>query len=138
MPGERLLKRLRKLSRGQSHDIPLSDYTDSVLADLARIYNTQKGSVLIAEDYGLMDFANLQNMLSPDEMEQLIRNIHDTTRYYEPRLSEIQVMACEKKGDFGVLRFQVVGQLSFGKQKVSLKYDLVLTGDGRAVIETRE
>ncbi len=138
MPGERLLKRLRRLAAGQPHDVSLSAYTDSVLADLARIYNTRQGSVLIAEDYGLVDFVNLQNTLSPDDLEQLIHNIRDTTQRYEPRLREIQVIAYEKKGDLGVLRFQVTGQLDFGQQKRTLQYDLVLTGDGHAIIETRE
>jgi predicted component of type VI protein secretion system len=71
MSSERLLKRLRHWGKGEGERVSRLDageYRKSVLADIALLYNTQRGTVLIAGDMGVPDFTSLLNRFGPQEV----------------------------------------------------------------------
>ncbi len=140
MARERLLKRLQRWD-DMAHpgmELDAAAYTESVLADLARLYNTRQGTVLIDPEYGLMDFTNLHDVLSPNDLEALSRDIRQATSRFEPRLNDVEVEYRPRGGEQGLLRFMVTARLSFRDQSLAMQYDIVLHGDGRVVIETQE
>src|SRR5690606_24343060 len=110
-------------------------YTESVLADIAALYNTRRGSVQISDLYGLPDFANMLNSFAPPAVEQIETVIRETTQRFEPRLRDLRVQHVPRDGEAGLLRFNVNGNLAFRGSAVPVQFDAVLQGDGSVAIE---
>jgi len=138
MSNERLLKRITKWSRRQSDHIDMTTYIQTVLDDLSSLYNTRRGSVLINEQYGLPDYTNLFNNLSPPELEMMERSIKETTTLFEPRIKMLSALYQPRKNELGVVRVNLMGQLSYLDTQIPISYDLLLNGDGSVTIETRD
>ncbi|MBL1275605.1 MAG: type VI secretion system baseplate subunit TssE [Ectothiorhodospiraceae bacterium] len=137
MSNERLLKRVKQWSMRQ---VPASDhgvYVESVLADLSMLYNTQHGTALIDNTYGLPDFTNIFNNLTPPDIDMMQRAIMDTTNRFETRLKSVTVNYEDRKNEFGLLRFSVTSQLMFLDGLFPLNYSVLLNGDGSVAIEVK-
>jgi len=137
MSNERLLKRIKQWSMRQ---VPAADhniYVESVLADLSMLYNTQHGTTLIDEHYGLPDFTNIFNNLTPPDIDKMQRAIMDTTHRFEPRLKSITVQYEDRKNEFGLLRFTLSAQLMYLDGFSPLSYSVLLNGDGSVAIEVK-
>lgn len=131
MTQERLLKRLAAWGREEAPAGDLGGYTESVLEDLDRLYNTQQGTALIDAEMGLPDFSTLFNSLAPPEMERIERALRQVTERFEPRLRIASVKHAQRTDDFGLLRFEVAARLRFGEQEVPLRFFALLGGEGR-------
>ncbi len=137
MSNERLLKRI---TQWNMHQIPSADhnvYIESVLADLSMLYNTQHGTTLIDEHYGLPDFTNIFNNLTPPDIDTIQRSIMETTSRFETRLKSITVQYEDRKNEFGLLRFTVSAQLMHLDGLSPLSYSILLNGDGSVAIEVK-
>jgi len=141
MSQERLLKRVQQWARGDEGITSVADvgaYTQSVLDDLGKLFNTQHGTVLIDDDYGMPDFTNSYNNLTPPELERMERSIREQARKYEPRLKGVTVNYQASENDQGLLRFIVAGQLSFREQTIPLAFDAILQGNGSITLQVQE
>ncbi len=137
MSNERLLKRIKQWNMRQ---VPAADhnvYIESVLADLSMLYNTQHGTALIDNTYGLPDFTNIFNNLTPPDIDMMQRAIMDTTNRFEPRLKSVIVNHEDRKNEFGLLRFTVSAQLMYLDGLSPLNYSVLLNGDGSVAIEVK-
>lgn len=138
MAEERLLKRIRRWldpEEAERRRADIGAYTESVLADLANLYNTRRGSVQTSEKYGLPDFANMLNSFAPPSLESIEAMIRETTLLFEPRLADVAVKHVPREGEHGLLRFNVTGHLGFRGNKVPLQFDAVLQGDGSVLVQ---
>ncbi|HET7649525.1 MAG TPA: type VI secretion system baseplate subunit TssE [Gammaproteobacteria bacterium] len=134
MAEERLLKRLRRWSAGTGSGIPdVGSYVESVLADVAKLYNTRQGSVPISDRYGLPDISNLLVTLTPPDLERIRDALEQTTGEFEPRLQDVQVTLPAEEA-LGVLRFMVQGNLLYEKTSLPVRFQVDIEGDGRVSI----
>lgn len=136
MPRERLLKRIRAWSRresGAGND--LAAYTESVLADVSSLLNTRRGTVVLNDDYGMPDFSNLFNSLSPPELESIQKALRVCLDSFEQRLSGVGVEYTPRDSEFGVLRFSVNARLRFRNQENPLSFFCLLQGDGSISVQ---
>jgi len=141
MSQERLLKRVQKWSHGDDGVISATDvnaYTKSVLDDMGKLLNTQRGTVLIDENYGMPDFTNSFNNLAPPELERMEKSFREQAQKFEPRFKGVTVNYQARENDHGLLRFTVAGQLSFREQSIPLAFDAILQGDGSIAIQVQE
>jgi len=141
MTQERLLKRIQQWSRGDDGIVSTADvglYTQSVLDDLEKLFNTQRGTVLIDDDYGMPDFTNSYSNLSPPELEGMERSIREQATKFEPRFKGVIVNYQPRVNDRGLLRFTVTGQLSFREQVIPLAFDAILEGNGSISLQVQE
>lgn len=134
MAEERLMKRLRRWSTGTGSGTPdVGTFVESVLADVARLYNTRQGSVPISAKYGLPDISNMLANLTPPDMEQIREAIEATTSEFEPRLQDVEVTIPADE-TLGMLRFAVRGNLLYEKSTIPVRYQVDIEGDGRVSI----
>lgn len=134
MAEERLMKRLRRWSTGTGSGTPdVGTFVESVLADVARLYNTRQGSVPISDRYGLPDISNMLANLTPPDMEQIREAIEATTSEFEPRLQDVEVTIPADE-TLGMLRFAVRGNLLYEKSTIPVRYQVDIEGDGRVSI----
>lgn len=134
MAEERLMKRLRRWSTGTGSGTPdVGTFVESVLADVARLYNTRQGSVPISDQYGLPDISNMLANLTPPDMEQIRDAIEATTSAFEPRLQDVEVTIPADE-TLGMLRFAVRGNLLYEKSTIPVRYQVDIEGDGRVSI----
>ncbi len=124
------MKRFRQWGREEPAS-DLAGFTESVLEDLDRLYNTQQGTALIDEEYGLPDFSALFNTMTPPEIERIERALRRTTERYEPRLTVTGIEHKQRSDDTGVLRFAVSARTEFREQPVNLEFFALLGGEGR-------
>jgi len=140
MSTERLLKRIRQWDRGLQDSVArgdIAEYRQSVLNDIAKLYNTQRGSVLISDELGLPDFTNLLNRFGSEEIMFMEKSFQELTETFEPRLKGISVQYAPRENEAGLLRFLITGQLSFRRQNSLLAFYVLLQGDGRITLEAR-
>lgn len=137
MSNERLLKRIKQWNLRQVPGADPNEYIESVLADLSMLYNTQHGTVLIDEHYGLPDFTNIFNNLTPPDIDMMQRAVKQTTSRFEPRLKSVVVQFEDRKNEFALLRFSVSSQLIYLDGLIPLNYSVLLNGDGSVAIEIK-
>lgn len=140
MSKERLLKRIAMWAKSEESMIEsdLIILKNAVLEDLDKLYNTQRGTVLTDENFGLPNFTNLINGFSPPELGRITLALHDMTQKYEMRLKNIFVEEIPREDNMGLLKFVIKGDLQYRGQPASVSYLVVLQGDGSVVIEQAE
>ncbi len=132
MQEERLLRRiiaweqdpLRRTRQDSKRTI------DSIKEHLQRILNTRQGSVMIGEDYGLPDFAELLRNY-PESLRDFERSIRMTIQKYEPRLKTVRVKLLPNEDDLLSLRFQVSARLVSQDQRVPVLLESRVDQDGK-------
>lgn len=138
MSPERLLKRIRQWDRGLQDPVvrgDIAEYRQSVLNDIALLFNTQRGTVLISDELGLPDFTNLLNRFGSEEITFMEKSFQELMETFEPRLKGILVQYAPRDNETGLLRFLITGQLSFRRQNSPIAFYALLQGDGRITIE---
>ncbi len=138
MPSERLLKRIRYWGKDQGERVSrleVGDYKNSVLADLALLYNTNKGTVLVSGDMGVPDFTSLMNSFGPQEVATIEQAFVDVTDKYEPRITNVVVKYQPRGNEFGVLRFSVSGILAYKNQELPMEFSALVQGNGSVTVE---
>jgi type VI secretion system protein len=135
MQEERLLRRIiewEKDPHRRTREDP-KRIIDSVREHLQRILNTRQGSVMIGEDYGLPDFAELLRDY-PDSLRDFERSIRMTIQKYEPRLKVVRVKLLPNEEDLLTLRFQVSARLAAQEQRVPVLLESTVDQDGKVNI----
>lgn len=137
MPRERLLKRITLWTQGEDsaaeHDIVV--FTQAVLEDLSKLYNTQRGTVLCDEKFGLPNFTSLMNGFSPPELDKIVFAFKEITQKFEPRLKQVSVEAIPREETHGLLRFVVKSTLVFNLRDISVQFNVALQGDGSVDVQ---
>jgi type VI secretion system protein len=134
MREERLLERIRRWEQeplGRSGENPKLTI-DSVVRHLQRLLNTRQGSVQIAQDYGMPDFAHLlqRDPEAPVDVEIVIR---DVIEKYEPRLTGVRVRYMTHDDEKLTHRFDIQAKLKLDGRSVYLE---TLVGlDGRIQVK---
>lgn len=135
MREERLLERIRSWEKGpdrRAREDP-TKVIDSVLRHLQRILNTRRGSVPIAEDYGVPDFTDLLHSY-PDSIREVERSIRQIIQKYEPRLKAVRVSFIPQDEDIFSVGFQIVAKLAAEDEKIPVFFESFMGADGRVKI----
>jgi type VI secretion system protein len=136
MREERLLERIRSWEKGpdrRAREDP-AKIIDSVLRHLQRILNTRRGSVPIAEDYGVPDFTDLLHSY-PESVREIERSIRQIIQKYEPRLKGIRVSFIPQEEDIFSVRFQILARLAAEDEKFPVFFESLMGTDGRVKIK---
>jgi len=132
MREERLLERIRSWEKApdrREREDP-AKIIDSVARHLQRILNTRKGSVPIAEDYGIPDFADLLRGY-PESIRDIERSIRRIIQKYEPRLKAVRVSFIPQDEDIFSVSFQIVARLASEDDKIPVFFESLMGTDGR-------
>jgi len=136
MREERLLERIRSWEKGpdrQAREDP-AKIIDSVLRHLQRILNTRRGSVPIAEDYGVPDFTDLMHSY-PESVREIEGSVRQLIQKYEPRLKDIRVSFIPQEEDIFWLRFQILARLLTEDERIPVFFESLMGTDGRVTIK---
>jgi type VI secretion system lysozyme-like protein len=68
-----------------------AEITMSIRDHLLKLFNTRRGSLPHLPDYGLPDISDIYRDF-PGSIRALRRSIQETTKKYEPRLSDVRVL----------------------------------------------
>ena len=141
MAKERLLKRIRNWSVNESaayfvHD--LDGFTQSVMDDLSKLYNTRRGTVIIDPKFGVPDYTSMMSNMNPTEIEKLMRAFILVTNQYEKRLKNLSIRQEFREEDKGLIRFKANCKINFNEQLYALIFDILLQGDGSVALQIQD
>jgi len=114
-----------------------SSYIDSILEHLRNILNTRRGSVLIADNYGMPDLTNFPGENLGEAVLELERMMRVTIERYEPRLRNIRISYNPDTSDALTLKFGLSAELiidNSGQQR-PIFFETVITSDGIVKVE---
>lgn len=103
MANERLLKRLGMWQQGKKPSPDAFDLIDSIIIDLAKLLNSQRGNVLIDEDMGLGDLRSLFNGHGSPDLGSLEQQLLFQITEFEPRVVNPSLTYNEESSGFGEL-----------------------------------
>lgn len=110
--------------------------TLSVSNHLAKMLSTRAGSVQTLPDYGLPDLNDLSLSLH-DSLQQSRTEIERFVEAYEPRLSEVRVVALPRTHDPLNLSFAIEGLIEVDGIKRRIEFAASLNGSGQVRIKKR-
>lgn len=112
MSGEHsLLERIEAPARaGRGGDVEASLLLDSVIANLARTFNTRQGDAPARPDYGMPDFNDMASQF-PDALAVIARAIRTQIVEFEPRLVNPVVRHVPDPDSPLAIRYHVSAQL---------------------------
>ncbi|NRH28788.1 type VI secretion system baseplate subunit TssE [Pseudomonas sp. MS19] len=102
----------------------------SVAAHLGKMLSTRAGSVQTLPDYGLPDLNDMRLSLH-DSLKQARREIERFIEAYEPRLSNVHVVALPGGNDRLKLAFNIEGNLAVEGFKRHVSFSATLDGSGQ-------
>ncbi|MDA8486383.1 type VI secretion system baseplate subunit TssE [Pseudomonas resinovorans] len=108
--------------------------TASVAAHLTKMLSTRAGSVQTLPDYGLPDLNDMRLSLH-DSLSQARRAIERFIEAYEPRLSNVQVIALPPEHDQLRLSFSIEGLLEIEGLKRRVSFTARLDGSGQVNVD---
>lgn len=106
---------------------------DSIVRHLERILNTRRGSVGVADDYGIPDLTDFRSGF-PDSVRDLEMTIRDTIEKFEPRLKSVRVKFVPQDEDMLKVTFQIVAQLALEDEKTPVMLESMMGSDGKVTI----
>lgn len=131
---ERLTQRIRNLERKGNDKGPgdLSYIVNSIINHLQRVLNTRRGSVSIADDYGMPDFTNYQGLGVAEEAKDIADVIKNMILKYEPRLGGAHVTYEPDKDDLLSLRFKLQTEIvNVRDESVVVELETVISSEGK-------
>lgn len=108
--------------------------TQSVAAHLAKMLSIRAGSVQTLPDYGLPDL-NDMNLSLYDALVQTRYAIERFIGSYEPRLSEVKVVAKPQGDDRLRMSFAIEGFLDIGGTRRPARFVALLDGAGQVTVK---
>ena len=105
----------------------------SVAAHLAKMLSTRAGSVQTLADYGLPDLNDMRLSLH-ESLSQARFLIERFIAAYEPRLSNVRVVALPRDRDPLALAFDIQGALTIDGVVQNVVFCASLTGNGRVEV----
>lgn len=106
----------------------------SVAAHLAKMLSTRAGSVQTLSDYGLPDLNDMRLSLH-DSLSRARDAIERFTEAYEPRLSNVLVVALPREHDQLRLSFSIEGLLEVEGFKRQVSFAAFLNGSGQVKVK---
>jgi predicted component of type VI protein secretion system len=103
MASERLLKRMGMWQQGQKPNPDAFDLIDSIIIDLSKLFNSQRGNVLIDEDMGLNDLRSLFNGHGSPDLDSLEKQLFFQITEFESRIISPVLTYNEENSGFGEL-----------------------------------
>jgi type VI secretion system protein len=132
----RLLERIR-LREKYPHRRESEDpgrVIDSVVDHLSRIFNTRRGNVPIAEDYGIPDYTEFLDNY-PESLRDFEKAIKQTIIQYEPRLKTVRVSFIPQDNDVFIVKFQISARLVSTAGNASVLFESHLDTSGKISIK---
>ncbi|MFO7704957.1 MAG: type VI secretion system baseplate subunit TssE [Halopseudomonas sp.] len=106
----------------------------SIAAHLAKMLSTRAGSVQALPDYGLPDLNDMRLSLH-DSLQQARLAIEGFIEAYEPRLSQVRVVALPREHDPLSLSFALQGRLDVDGQRRTVSFTARLNGSGQVQVQ---
>ncbi len=133
---ERLLERIRRSEEKKTSDLPESrQILDSVQRHLSLLLNTQRGSVLIADDYGIPDFFSLFGLGDVEALSRLEAMLEKVVEKYEPRLRDVSIKVTNRDSAGLNLHLVLAAKLPMEGSDMNVSFDTVLDSGGRVSID---
>jgi len=135
MREERLLQRIHNLEKKPDRrgGIDPTRQINSILTHLQRILNTRRGSVPIAEDFGMPDFTDLPGAFSTGSTHEVERILRQVIQKYEPRLTKVRIGFEPQENDLLSLRFKIEGQMA-REEGGSITFETVVDAGGKITV----
>lgn len=102
----------------------------SIITHLKKLLNTNKGSVEIADDYGMPDMTVFTGGGMSETMERIENAVADVVRKYEKRLSKVKVKIESNKDDILNIKFSLEGALA-RQENVPVFFESIVRPGGR-------
>lgn len=115
---------------GWSHDQAV---VASIAGHLAKMLSTRAGSVQALPDYGLPDLNDMRLSLH-DSLQQARIAIESFIERYEPRLSQVRVVALPRDHDPLNLSFALEGMVDMDGQRRAVSFTARLNGSGQVQV----
>lgn len=115
---------------GWSHDQAI---VASIAAHLAKMLSTRAGSVQALPDYGLPDLNDMRLSLH-DSLQQARIAIESFIERYEPRLSQVRVVALPRDHDLLNLSFALEGMVDMDGHRRAVSFTARLNGSGQVLV----
>lgn len=109
-----LLERIEAIGSQESSlgKNPIEIEKRSITTHLTRILNTHKGSVQIAEDFGMPDMSVFSADGTEETMTKIGKAVLEVVKTYEKRLSNVNVTMETTQSDVLTIHFTIEGVLS--------------------------
>jgi len=119
-----------------SHSNAEDDYAliNSVRAHLQLLLNTRRGSVVIADDYGMPDFTNFLSGY-PSTIPEMEKLIKQTISKYEPRLKNLQVRFVFDEETPLLLKFKILATLHDKTKNSPVTFESHVTPGGKVQLK---
>lgn len=134
---ESLLERIRHVEANPGARIARnsSQGIGSIMNNLQKILNTRRGSVPIADDFGMPDFTNFPGEDVSDMARRLESMLKGGIEKYEPRLTNVRVAFEPKAEDNLSLRFKLEADMVRDrKTTVPVEFETVVLTNGQVKI----
>ncbi|SLM32869.1 putative Type VI secretion system lysozyme-related protein [Desulfamplus magnetovallimortis] len=106
----------------------------SVILHLRKLLNTNRGSVLIADDYGMPDITRFMGGGFLETAGRIEKAIHETVEKYEKRLSDLKIKIESSEEDVLSIHFSLEGVLS-RQENVPVFLESFLQPNGRIKVK---
>lgn len=132
MAQQRLFERLKNME----NDTPVTTSTEvqseiqSILDHLQCLLNTRCGTVLIDEDYGIPDVFFTQGTSFKENTQTMMQLMTETIKKYEPRLSQVSIVAKERQRALLEQHFILSATLTRDPE-LSIELNVVISSDGK-------
>lgn len=106
---------------------------EDILRNVEALCRTRRGTVLVAPAFGMVDVLSLFRS-SDQGAEVARRSLEEAIRRFEPRLLEARVRHLpSEEGDL-TLRFEIVGAIGLGDQRVPVRFETSYDAAAAAVV----
>lgn len=134
MANERLLKRLALWQQGKKTSPNSFELVDSIIADLTKLLNSQRGNVLIEEDMGLNDLRSLFNGHGSPDLEALQAQLLFQIAEFEPRLTSPSLFYNEEASGFGELVWRLNANTASESYSQELAANIKIDINGKVLV----
>jgi|GEM_PF-2503383 type VI secretion system lysozyme-like protein len=134
MANERLLKRLALWQQGTKTSPDSFQLVDSIIADLTKLLNSQRGNVLIEEDMGLNDLRSLFNGHGSPDLEALQAQLLFQISEFEPRLTSPALTYNDETSGFGELNWRLIADTISDTSSQELAANITIDINGKVLV----
>ncbi len=134
MANERLLKRLALWQQGTKTSPDSFQLVDSIIADLTKLLNSQRGNVLIEEDMGLNDLRSLFNGHGSPDLEALQAQLLFQISEFEPRLTSPALTYNDETSGFGELNWRLIADTISDASSQELAANITIDINGKVLV----
>jgi type VI secretion system protein len=134
MANERLLKRFSLWQQGKKTSSDSFELVDSIIADLTKLLNSQRGNVLIDDEMGLDDLRSLFNGHGAPDLEALEAQLLFQISKYETRIKAPTINYSEETSGFGELNWRLNGNTASDVNSQELAANIKIDINGKVLV----